>query len=101
MDEDKLERIDKNLDLLAKSQMVIKVSIAQQQTHQQNHQKTMERFWERTWPGVIEKIDSNSTRIASIEVDIARIKTMIVVWGGLITVLVALAVPFITYFLDK
>ena len=99
--EEKLDRINKKLDALALCQNNIKISLAEQKTHQRNHQKTMESFWERTWPGVIEKMDSNSTRIASLEVDIAKIKTMVFVWGGLMTAVVVISVPFITYFLNK
>lgn len=97
----KLDRLDSKLDDLCSAQNDIKICIAEQKTHNKNYQKVMERFWNNTWPDVIEKIDSNSTRIATIEVDLARIKTMVVVWGSLLSVLVAISIPFISYYLDR
>tara|TARA_R110000751_G_C13600905_1_gene462191 strand:- start:379 stop:684 length:306 start_codon:yes stop_codon:yes gene_type:complete len=96
-----LDRVHSKLDELVSAQNAIKVTVAGQYANQKNHQKIMERFLNNTWPGVIVKIDCNSTRIAKIELDIARIKTMVVVWGSFITVFIALSIPFISYYLDK
>jgi hypothetical protein len=101
MQDAKLDQISAKMDDLSAAQNSLKVSMAKQQTHHENSRRTMDRFWDSTWPEVIEKIDGNSTKIVTLEVDIARIKTMVMLWGSLVTVLVALSVPFITYFLDK
>ena len=101
MSDMKLDQIALKLDALTGTQTDIKVSIGKLQTHSENHQDTMERFWSRTWPGVVEKLDSNNTRIAQIEVDLAKIKTTVLLWGSFITSLIAISIPFISYLLEK
>jgi len=96
-----LERIEKKLDRLVSTQNDLKISAAKYEEQEKSHQKNIDRFWGSTWPDVVEKIDGNSTKIATLEVEIAKIKTKVMVWGSLITVLVALSIPFITYYLDK
>lgn len=96
-----LERIEKKLDGLVSVQNDLKVDAVRNNTRNENLQKNIDRFWRSTWPEVIVKIDGNSTRIATLEVDIAKIKTKVLVWGSVITAAIALSIPFITYYLDK
>lgn len=96
-----LERIEKKLDRLVSTQNDLKVAAGRYEEQEKSHQKNIDRFWGSTWPDVVEKIDRNSTKIATLEIELAKIKTKVLVWGSIITVLVALSVPFITYYLDK
>jgi hypothetical protein len=93
-----LDRIENKLDQLVISQNQLKISAAEHKQHEKTHQKNIDRFWDSTWPEVIEKMDGNSTRIAELEVELARIKTMVLVWG---TVITALLGSFVTYYLEK
>ena len=96
-----LDRIEKKLDRVVVSQQELKISAAKYEEQEKSHQKNIDRFWGSTWPDVVEKIDQNSTKIATLEIELAKIKTKVLVWGSVLTVMVALSVPFITYFLDK
>ena len=96
-----LERIEKKLDGLVLAQNDLKVDAAKNNTRDENLQKNIDRFWRTTWPDVIVRIDGNSTKIATLEVEIAKIKTKVLVWGSVLTAAMALSIPFITYYLDK
>ena len=96
-----LLRIEKKLDGLVLVQNDLKVDAAKTNTRDENLQKNIDRFWGTTWPDIIVKIDGNSTKIATLEVEIAKIKTKVLVWGSILTAAIALSIPFITYYLDK
>ena len=96
-----LERIEQKLDGLVSAQNELKVDAARNNTREENHQKNIDRFWRATWPDIIVKIDGNSTKIATLDVDIAKIKTKVLVWGSVLTAAIALSIPFITYYFDK
>ena len=90
MDDTALIRIETKLDRIATAQNGLQIAVAKQQTR-----------WEQTWPGAILKIDENSAKIACLEIDLAKIKTTVLLWGSLTTTIVVLSIPFISYFLEK
>tara|TARA_R110000822_G_scaffold109836_1_gene239824 strand:- start:354 stop:662 length:309 start_codon:yes stop_codon:yes gene_type:complete len=101
MNDNVLIRIEKKLDNLALVQADFKVSTALHEEKERAHQKNIARFWGDTWPDVIQKIELNSTRIASLEVELAKIKTKVLVWGSILTTMLTISIPFITYYIDK
>ena len=69
------------LDDLTESHIQVKINLAEQILAESTHQKNVERFWSQTWPQIIGKIDDNATKIATLEVEVAELRTKMMIWG--------------------
>jgi len=78
---DRLERIERKVDGLAESLVQVKINLAEQILAENTHQKNVERFWSQTWPHIMGKIDDNATKIAILEVEMASLRTKMMIWG--------------------
>ena len=96
-----LKTIEMKLDRLTVSQNEIQVSIAEQRQIDKHQQVSLERFWDKTIPDIMGKIDGNSTHIATLEVDVAELRTRMVIWGTCLTVgvpaLIAIVQAYVTW----
>jgi len=97
MEDTALARIERKLDKVATAQSNLQLSVVEQHA-----------VWGQSWPAAIKSIDANSTKIAenstkiaTVEVELAKIKTIVFVWGSVLSIVVVVSIPFITYFLEK
>ena len=97
MNEERLGRIEQKIDELSK----VREDIAAMRQVDKHHQQNMDLFLQTNWPQAMAKIDANSTRIAEVEVDVAKLKTLVVVWGSILSVGVPALVAFATKYLTN
>lgn len=84
--DDRLGRIEKKIDSIQTAQNTLRVDFAKHQALEENHQGAMEKFWTQNWPKVLEKIDKNAASIAKLEVQVAELRTKMMLWGSILTV---------------
>lgn len=99
--QEQLKRIEAKVDCLADKQHEMQVVLAEHSQIDRNHQKNIERFWNNTWPEVVEKIEGNSTRLGQMEVEIAKLRTTMVIWGSALSVGVPILATVIMWLLQK
>ena len=78
--------VSDKLDEIRESIFEIKIAIAEHKQQEQNHQQNIQRFWDVTWPKALEKMDSNSTRIAGMNIELTELRTKVMIWGVTLTV---------------
>ena len=62
-------------------------------------ESSQEGFWSRDWPSIMTKINDNSTRVATIELDLAKLKTKIAISGIIVFFILTSAVTLSTAYL--
>lgn len=90
-----LNRIENKLDSITHHQHQLSLLVAKNEERDKASQKALDFFLTSQWPKVIEKVERHQIGISTLEVEIARIKTKILVWGSFLVGIIVLSIPFI------